>query len=145
MVDLIKKNIKSLRESLFSSVGSALLTIATTYLVINFFRGMLGFALTSDKDWLAVLNNMQLYMVQAYPEEDFIRVWLSVGLTFVLAGLSIGIWRSDDRVKSSQVFNSFFKGGLGYCSLQLLLQQMQALWEMMDQLLLKKSSIWIQG
>ena len=107
MIDLIKKNAKSLQESLFSSVGSAVLTIATTYLVINFFRGMLGFALTSDKDWLAVLNNMQLYMVQAYPEEDFIRVWLSVGLTFVLAGLSIGIWRSDDRVKSSQIFNSF--------------------------------------
>ena len=49
MVDLIKKNAKSLQESLFSSVGSAVLTIATTYLVINFFRGMLGFALTSDK------------------------------------------------------------------------------------------------
>ena len=44
MVDLIKKNAKSLQESLFSSVGSAVLTIATTYLVINFFRGMLGFA-----------------------------------------------------------------------------------------------------
>ena len=105
MVDLIKKTTKSIQESLFSSVGSSVLTIATTYVVINFFRGMLGFALTSDKDWLAVLNNMQLYMVQAYPEEDFIRVWLSVGLTFVLAGLSIGIWRSEERVKSSQIFN----------------------------------------
>jgi general L-amino acid transport system permease protein len=113
MVDLIKKTTKSLQDSLFSSVGSAVLTIATTYLVINFFRGMLGFALTSDKDWLAVLNNMQLYMVQAYPEEDFIRVWLSVGITFVLAGLSIGIWRSEERVESAHIFNSFFKGGLG--------------------------------
>ena len=113
MVDLIKKTTKSLQESLFSSVGSSVLTIATTYLVINFFRGMLGFALTSDKDWMAVLNNMQLYMVQAYPEEDFIRVWLSVGLTFVLVGLSIGIWRSEERVQSSKIFNSFFKGGLG--------------------------------
>ena len=28
--------------------------------------------MASDKDWLSVLNNMQLYMVQAYPEEDFI-------------------------------------------------------------------------
>ena len=36
MIDLIKKNAKSLQESLFSSVGSAVLTIATTYLVINF-------------------------------------------------------------------------------------------------------------
>ena len=47
MVDLIKKNAKSLQESLFSSVGSAALTIATSYLVINFFRGMLGFASVS--------------------------------------------------------------------------------------------------
>ena len=75
MVDLIKKNAKSLQESLFSSVGSAVLTIATTYLVINFFRGMLGFALTSDKDWLAVLNNMQLYMVQAYPISTIINYY----------------------------------------------------------------------
>jgi len=132
MVDLIKKNAKSLQESLFSSIGSSVLTIATTYLVINFFRGMLGFALTSDKDWLAVLNNMQLYMVQAYPEEDFIRVWLSVGLTFVLAGLSIGIWRSEERVKSSQVFNSFSREVLVYYFLQSLLQLMPVLWEMMD-------------
>ena len=51
MVDLIKKTTKSIQESLFSSVGSAVLTIATTYVVINFFRGMLGFAVTSDKDW----------------------------------------------------------------------------------------------
>ena len=76
MVDLIKKTTKSVQENLFSSVGSSVLTIATTYVVINFFRGMLGFALTSDKDWLAVLNNMQLYMVQAYPEEDFISCLL---------------------------------------------------------------------
>ena len=83
MVDLIKKTTKSVQENLFSSVGSSVLTIATTYVVINFLEECC-FALTSDKDWLAVLNNMQLYMVQAYPEEDFIRVWLSVGLTFVL-------------------------------------------------------------
>ena len=96
MVDTIKKNIKAVQENLFSSVGSSILTIVTSYLVLNFFRGMFGFVMTSDKDWLSVLNNMQLYMVQAYPEEDFIRIWLSVGLTFVFAGLSIGLWRSED-------------------------------------------------
>ena len=133
MVDLIKKTTKSLQESLFSSVGSSVLTIATTYLVINFFRGMLGFALTSDKDWMAVLNNMQLYMVQAYPEEDFIRVWLSVGLTFVLVGLSIGIWRSEEKVQSSKIFNSSKVVSELYF-LQLLLQPTLALWEMTDQL-----------
>ena len=113
MVDTIKKNIKAVQENLFSSVGSSILTIVTSYLVLNFFRGMFGFVMTSDKDWLSVLNNMQLYMVQAYPEEDFIRVWLSVGLTFVFAGLSIGLWRSEDRSNVSVMFDRLFKGGLG--------------------------------
>ena len=66
MVDVIKKNIKTVQESLFSSVGSSVLTIATSYLVLNFFRGMFGFVMSSDKDWLAVLNNMQLYMAVSY-------------------------------------------------------------------------------
>ena len=113
MLDTIKKNIKAVQENLFSSVGSSILTIVTTYLVLNFFRGMFGFVMTSDKDWLSVLNNMQLYMVQAYPEDDFIRVWLSVGLTFVFAGLSIGLWRSEDRSNVSVMFDRLFKGGLG--------------------------------
>jgi len=113
MVDTIKKNIKAVQENLFSSVGSSILTIVTSYLVLNFFRGMFGFVMTSDKDWLSVLNNMQLYMVQAYPEDDFIRVWLSVGLTFVFAGLSIGLWRSEDRSNLSVMFDRLFKGGLG--------------------------------
>ena len=113
MVDTIKKNIKAVQENLFSSVGSSILTIVTSYLVLNFFRCMFGFVMTSDKDWLSVLNNMQLYMVQAYPEDDFIRVWLSVGLTFVFAGLSIGLWRSEDRSNVSVMFDRLFKGGLG--------------------------------
>ena len=113
MVDVIKKNAKALQESLFSSVGSSVLTIGTTYLVLNFFRGMFGFVMSSDKDWLAVLNNMQLYMVQAYPESDFIRVWISVGLTFVFSGISIGLWRSDDRSNISVLFDRFYKLGLG--------------------------------
>ena len=113
MVDVIKKNVKSVQESLFSSVGSSVLTIVTSYLVLSFFRGMFGFVMSSDKDWLAVLNNMQLYMVQAYPESDFIRVWISVGLTFVFSGLSIGLWRSEDRSNVTVIFDRFFKIGLG--------------------------------
>ena len=46
MVDVIKKNIKTVQESLFSSVGSSVLTIATSYLVLNFFRGMFGFVMS---------------------------------------------------------------------------------------------------
>ena len=66
-----KKSIAWMRENLFSSIPSSILTVATSFFVLGFFRGLFGFAMASDKDWLSVLNNMQLYMVQAYPEEDF--------------------------------------------------------------------------
>ncbi len=93
-----------MRENLFSSIPSSILTVATSFFVLGFFRGLFGFAMASDKDWLSVLNNMQLYMVQAYPEEDFIRVWISVGLALVFAGISIGLWKSTEE--SSLIYES---------------------------------------
>ena len=45
-------------------------------------------------------------MVQAYPESDFIRVWITIGLVLFLLGLSMGIWRSDEM--KNQVFKSTF-------------------------------------
>ena len=86
----IKKQTRVIKENLFSSPVSTLLTFTTSYIMISFFRGMFGFATAPDKDWLSVLNNMQLYMVQAYPESDFIRIWICVGLGFIFSGLSVG-------------------------------------------------------
>ena len=100
-----KKSIAWMRENLFSSIPSSILTVATSFFVLGFFRGLFGFAMASDKDWLSVLNNMQLYMVQAYPEEDFIRVWISVGLALVFAGMSIGLWKSTEESSLSEVFS----------------------------------------
>ena len=57
---------------------------------------------------------MQLYMVQAYPEEDFIRVWISVGLALVFAGISIGLWKSTEESSLSDVFSKFMKVSLAF-------------------------------
>ncbi len=109
-----KKSIAWMRENLFSSIPSSILTVATSFFVLGFFRGLFGFAMASDKDWLSVLNNMQLYMVQAYPEEDFIRVWISVGLALVFAGISIGLWKSTEESSLSDVFSKFLKVSLAF-------------------------------
>ena len=104
-----KKSLAWTKENLFSSIPSSILTIGTTFFVLGFFRGLFGFAMASDKDWLSVLNNMQLYMVQAYPEEDFIRVWISGGVALVFAGMSIGLWKSTEESSLSDVFSKFLK------------------------------------
>ncbi|MDA9607429.1 amino acid ABC transporter permease [Candidatus Actinomarina] len=77
--------------------------------MISFFRGMFGFATAPDKDWLSVLNNMQLYMVQAYPESDFIRIWICVGLGFIFSGLSVGLWETDEKSSLSKLCLTFSK------------------------------------
>ena len=105
----IKKQTRVIKENLFSSPVSTLLTFITSYIMISFFRGMFGFATAPDKDWLSVLNNMQLYMVQAYPESDFIRIWICVGLGFVFSGLSVGLWETGEKTSLSKLCLTFSK------------------------------------
>ena len=105
----IKKQIRVIKENLFSSPVSTLLTFITSYIMISFFRGMFGFATAPDKDWLSVLNNMQLYMVQAYPESDFIRIWICVGLGFIFSGLSVGLWETEEKTSLSKLCLTFSK------------------------------------
>ena len=105
----LKKQTRVIKENLFSSPVSTLLTFLTSYVMISFFRGMFGFATAPDKDWLSVLNNMQLYMVQAYPESDFIRIWICVGLGFVFSGLSVGLWETGEKTSLSKLCLTFSK------------------------------------
>ena len=105
----IKKQTRVIKENLFSSPVSTLLTFITSYIMISFFRGMFGFATAPDKDWLSVLNNMQLYMVQAYPESDFIRIWICVGLGFIFSGLSVGLWETGEKTSLSKLCLTFSK------------------------------------
>ena len=105
----IKKQTRVIKENLFSSPVSTLLTFITSYIMISFFRGMFGFATAPDKDWLSVLNNMELYMVQAYPESDFIRIWICVGLGFIFSGLSVGLWETEEKTSLSKLCLTFSK------------------------------------
>ena len=79
-----------LRENLFSSTGSAILTFVSIGALIGLFRSIIGFFISPEREWTAITYNLRLYMVQAYPESDFIRVWITIGLVMGLLGLTWG-------------------------------------------------------
>ncbi len=86
------------RENLFSSVGSGILTVVGIIIAVGFFKGMLGYIFGADRKWDAVATNLRLYFTQAYPDDQYVRVWVAVGVAMALAGLSAAIWRANGRV-----------------------------------------------
>ena len=104
-----------LRENLFSSTGSAILTFVSTGALIGLFRSIIGFFISPEREWTAITYNLRLYMVQAYPESDFIRVWITIGLVMGLLGLTWGFNSVNEKssLKSTgttlmKVFSSLF-------------------------------------
>ena len=63
-----------------------------------------------QREWTAVTYNLQLYMVQAYPESDFIRVWITVGLLIFLLGLSWGFNSLKEKVIIKEWCDGLLKG-----------------------------------
>ena len=81
------------RDNLFSSPASIVLTVVATLLVLGGYSGLLGFVFAGDRRWDAVTFNMRLLMVQAYPTAQFARVWASVGILIVLLAATLAIYR----------------------------------------------------
>jgi general L-amino acid transport system permease protein len=82
-----------MKDNLFSTPASGVMTIAAVVLVVLAFKGVLGFVFNPGGRWDAVTFNMKLLMVQAYPATELWRVWLTVGVVFVLAAASFAIWK----------------------------------------------------
>ena len=82
-----------MRENLFSTPASAVMTIVSLIVVVLSYRALLTFVFNPGGRWDAVTFNMKLLMVQAYPATDLWRVWLSVGFIIVLAAASFAVWK----------------------------------------------------
>lgn len=115
-----------MRENLFPSVGSSILTVLAAGIVVFGVSGLLNFLFSAARRWEAVTFNMRLLMVQAYPVEQFARVWLSVGIVFVLLGFSLALYRVGGKLSAQKLGRTlmaigFALGGafvLGYLNLQ---------------------------
>lgn len=99
-----------LKENLFSSLSSSILTALSIAAVVSVFRAIIGFFISPEREWTAVTYNLQLYMVQAYPESDFIRVWITVGLLIFLLGLSWGFNSLKEKVIIKEWCDGLLKG-----------------------------------
>ena len=109
-----------LKENLFSSLSSSILTVLSIAAVVSVFRAIIGFFISPEREWTAVTYNLQLYMVQAYPESDFIRVWITVGLLIFLLGLSWGFNSLKEKVIIKEWCDGLLKGISGFLFLVLI-------------------------
>ncbi len=49
------------------------------------------FTMVSTRQWRAPSQNSRLVMIQAYPQEEMWRIWLTVGVVLFLLGMSIAV------------------------------------------------------
>jgi len=107
---LIKNTqLRWVRDNLFSSMGSTILSLITGYMTIVAYRGTVGFILSPMRQWSAITYNMQLYMIFNYMEEESWRAWASVGVAFVLAGITLGYWNTGEKKSFNQIAGGLFK------------------------------------
>ncbi len=107
-----------MRENLFAGdrpiviLFNALLTIVFTLITLVGLRGLTGFLSSPERRWGAVTANMKLLMVQAFPQNDLGRIWLSLGIFFVLTAWSLGAWGVGGRITIEKVAKGLRAAGL---------------------------------
>ena len=79
------------RQNLFSTPFNSLLTVVFGLLILLVVRGLLNFTFSEERNWDAVRTNLRLLFTHAYPEEQYARIWVCVGVIVVLSGASLGL------------------------------------------------------
>ena len=92
-----------LKANLFSSTFNSILTVISVAAILLIIRGLLSFIFNPLRQWSATATNMRLLMTQAYPENQYVRIWVSLGVLLFLAGVSMAFWRAGRRVQIAQV------------------------------------------
>ena len=86
-----------LHENLFSSWWNALLTIVAALFVIFALAGFLGWAV-QEANWAVITNNLHLFAIGTYPQD---QAWRPLAVTLglmILAGLTWRLWGRAARL-----------------------------------------------
>jgi len=78
-----------LRRNLFSSPLNSLVTVVLGAAIAWMAIGIAGWAI-GEARWGVVTGNLRLFLVGQYPGEQVWRIWLSLAILSVLAGISAG-------------------------------------------------------
>lgn len=101
------------KHNLFSSVGSTILSVVFGVVALFGFRALVNFVFSEARAWDAVRVNMRLLFSQAYPEQNYNRIWLTVIIVMVLSGITLGIGRVSQGTSIKRLATNLFSvGGL---------------------------------
>lgn len=78
------------RQNLFSSPFNGVLTVAVGF-VAAWLAFQIGRWVFVRAEWAVVQANLRVYMVGGFPLEQIWRVWASLYLVVILAGISVGV------------------------------------------------------
>ncbi len=84
-------------------VRSTLLTLVFAALGLFGYRALLNFIFSENTDWNSVRVNLRLLFTQAYPESDYHRVWISLGLVLLLAGVGLGLMKVGQGISMKKL------------------------------------------
>ena len=94
-----------MRENLFAGdtwgriAFNGFLTLVFALILLNLLRFITTYLFAPDRRWSAVTHNMKLLMVQAYPQDDLVRIWMSLGIFMVLVVWSLVSWKVGGRIE----------------------------------------------
>lgn len=91
------------RDNLFSSIWSSILTFVVAIFLLGMAWGIMGFVFAPERQWNSIPSNLRLYATFAYPESDYWRVWLSLGIVVSLTGLSLATWLDAPRTAATKL------------------------------------------
>ena len=96
-----------MRENLFSGhtwgqiTFNSFLTLVFALVLVNILRFITTYLFAPERKWAAVTHNAKLLMVQAFPQDDLIRIWTSLGIFVVLVVWSLASWKVGGRLELS--------------------------------------------
>jgi general L-amino acid transport system permease protein len=80
-----------LRQNLFSGWVSSLVTLVLGAFLIWLAAWIVGWAV-SDARWGVITANLRLFLIGLYPPEHAWRIWLTLAIVSVIAGVSAGVY-----------------------------------------------------
>ena len=110
-------NWRWMRENLFSGhtwnqiAFNVFLTFVFALIVVNLLQFTTTFLFYPDRKWAAVTYNMKLLMVQAFPQDELVRIWLSIGIFLVLVVWSMVSWKARGRLLLSALASGLRSAG----------------------------------
>lgn len=79
-----------LRKHLFNTWYNTLLTVVLLGILLVVGWGILNWAFAVAQ-WAVIPNNLPLFMSGLYPNDQYWRIWLMLGVVVIMAGLSWGV------------------------------------------------------